>query len=140
MDEAIKKGLTGRAQSIAKDLKDVNQKIQRTYGQRADNYGDRQKYDYFPMVEADSYGDHALKYLLNKAAKENVDYVAVAPFDKLSFRQGYKAGNERFYGYASGKGIGGKGSAVMPNLMKKVGRFYDSQSGPVKLSLCFTYL
>jgi len=135
MDEAIKKGLTGRAQSIAKDLKDVNQKIQRTYGQRADNYGSGQKYDYFPMVEADSYGDHALKYLLNKAAKENVDYVAVAPFDKLSFRQGYKAGNERFYGYASGKGIGGKGSAVMPNLMKKVGRFYDSNTGPVKISL-----
>lgn len=134
MDEAIKKGLTGRAQLIAKDLKDVNQKIQRTYS-RAAEYGDRAKYDYFPMVEADSYGDHALKYLLNKAAKENVDYVAVAPFDKLSMRQGYKAGNERFYGYATGKGIGGKGSAVMPNLMKKVGRFYDSNTGPVKLSL-----
>jgi len=134
MDEAIKKGLTGRAQLIAKDLKDVNQKIQRTYTQAAE-YDDVGKYDYFPMVEADSYGDHALKYLLNKAAKENVDYVAVAPFDKLSFRQGYKAGNERFYGYASGKGIGNKGSAVMPNLMKKVGRFYDSSAGPIKLGL-----
>ena len=57
------------------------------------------------MVEADQYGDHAMKYLLQKAARENVDYVAVAPFDKLSFRQGFKKGNERFYGYASGKGI-----------------------------------
>ncbi|BCV06022.1 MAG: hypothetical protein CM15mV124_100 [uncultured marine virus] len=43
------------------------------------------------MVEADQYGDHALKYLINKATREGVDYVAVAPFDKLSFRQGYKA-------------------------------------------------
>ena len=28
------------------------------------------KYDYFPMVEADQYGDHALKYLMQKAAKK----------------------------------------------------------------------
>ena len=91
--------------------------------------------DYFPMVEADQYGDHALKYLMNKAAKENVDFVAIAPFDKLSFRQGFAAGNERFYGYASGKGIGKKGTAVMPGLMKKVARFYDSKAEPIKLSL-----
>ena len=84
------------------------------------------------MVEADQYGDHALKFLINKATREGVDYVAVAPFDKLSFRQGYKAGNERFYGYASGKGIGKKGTAVMPDLMKRVARFYDSKAGPIK--------
>ena len=72
---------------------------------------------------------------MQKAARENVDYVAVAPFDKLSFRQGYKAGNERFYGYASGKGIGKKGSAVMPDLMKKLARLYNSKAGPTKVSL-----
>ena len=97
--------------------------------------GKRSNYDYFPLVESDQYGDHALKYLLQKAAKENVDYVAVAPFDKLSFRQGYKAGNERFYGYASGKGINKSGSAVMPTLMKKAARLYDSKAGPTKISL-----
>ena len=36
------------------------------------------------------------------------------PFNKLHFRQGYKAGNERFYGYATGKGIINKGKSVMP--------------------------
>ena len=87
------------------------------------------------MVEADQYGDHALKYLMNKAARENVDYVAVAPFDKLSFRQGYKAGNERFYGYANGKGINKSGTAVMPNNMKRAARFYGSKAGPIKISL-----
>ena len=91
--------------------------------------------DYFPMVEADQYGDHALKYLMQRAARENVDYVAVAPFDKLSFRQGYKAGNERFYGYANGKGINKSGSAVMPNLMKRAARLYGSKAGPTKISL-----
>jgi hypothetical protein len=72
---------------------------------------------------------------MQKAARENVDYIAVAPFDKVSFRQGYKAGNERFYGYANGKGIGKKGKAVLPDVMSKNARFYGSQAGPTKISL-----
>jgi hypothetical protein len=129
IDDAVAKGDTIAVRRLSSELGDVNRKIQATFTQSSG------KSDYFPMVEADQYGDHALKYLINKATREGVDYVAVAPFDKLSFRQGYKAGNERFYGYASGKGIGKKGSAVMPDLMKRVARFYDSKAGPVKLSL-----
>ena len=122
---------TGQINAIAKSIKDVNQKLasMTTRGGRGNEK------DFFPMVEADSYGDHALKYLLQRAARENVDYVAVAPFDKLSFRQGYKAGNERFYGYANGKGIGKKGKAVMPDVMSKVARFYNTKAGPTKISL-----
>ena len=129
MDDAVAKGDTIAFRRLSSELGDVNRKIQATFTKSSG------KSDYFPMVEADQYGDHALKYLINKATREGVDYVAVAPFDKLSFRQGYKAGNERFYGYASGKGIGKKGSAVMPDLMKRVARFYDSKAGPIKLSL-----
>ena len=91
--------------------------------------------DYYPLLDSDAYGDYALKYLLNKAAKEKVDFVAVMPFDKLHFRQGYKAGNERFYGYASGKGINKKGKSVMADLMKKTAKFQDSNAGPIKISL-----
>ena len=91
--------------------------------------------DYYPMLDSDAYGDYALKYLLNKAAKENIDFVAVMPFNKLHFRQGYKAGNERFYGYPSGKGINNKGKSVMADLMKKTANFQDSKAGPIKLSL-----
>jgi hypothetical protein len=134
MDEAIEAGQTNKANAIAKDLGDINEKMRMTYS-RSSIYGSgTEKFDYFPLVEADAYGDHALKYLLNKAAKENVDYVAVAPFDKLSYRQGYKKGNERFYGYASGKGIDAKGKAVMPEIMKKTARFYNSKAGPEKIS------
>jgi hypothetical protein len=129
IDDAVAKGDTIAVRRLSSELGDVNRKIQATFTQSSG------KSDYFPMVEADQYGDHALKYLINKATREGVDYVAVAPFDKLSFRQGYKAGNERFYGYASGKGIGKKGSAVMPDLMKRVARFYDSKAGPIKISL-----
>ena len=129
IDDAVARGDTIAARRLSSELGDVNQKIQATFTRASG------KSDYFPMVEADQYGDHALKYLINKATREGVDYVAVAPFDKLSFRQGYKAGNERFYGYASGKGIGKKGTAVMPDLMKRVARFYDSKAGPIKISL-----
>ena len=129
LSEAMAKGDQGLVNQISNDLSRTSQ-ILNLLGRRAGN----QK-DYFPMVEADQYGDHALKYLMNKAARENVDYVAVAPFDKLSFRQGYKAGNERFYGYANGKGINKSGTAVMPNNMKRAARFYGSKAGPIKISL-----
>ena len=38
-------------------------------------YGDPIKHDYFPLLDADAYGDYALKYLMNKAAKEEGDYL-----------------------------------------------------------------
>ena len=134
LDEALSRNEFGRVNAISASMKDINTKLQRLTSQR-DRFGASTTKDYFPMVEADSYGDHAIKYLMQKAARENVDYVAVAPFDKVSFRQGYKAGNERFYGYANGKGIGKKGKAVLPDVMGKNARFYGSKAGPTKISL-----
>ncbi len=133
LDDALANNEFGRVNAISSSMKDINTKLQRLTTRR-NTYSDDKK-DYFPMVEADSYGDHAIKYLMQKAARENVDYVAVAPFDKVSFRQGYKAGNERFYGYANGKGIGKKGKAVLPDVMGKNARFYGSSAGPTKISL-----
>tara|TARA_Y100000385_G_scaffold178109_1_gene184139 strand:- start:3468 stop:5381 length:1914 start_codon:yes stop_codon:yes gene_type:complete len=133
LNKAIDEQNFGSVNAIKKSLDDVNKKLSRL-STRDRTYDSKVK-DYFPMVEADSYGDHAVKYLLQKAAKENVDFVAVAPFDKLSFRQGYKAGNERFYGYANGKGIGKKGKAVLPDVMGKIARFYNTKAGSTKISL-----
>jgi hypothetical protein len=134
LDDAVARNEFGRVNAISASMKDINTKLQRLTTSR-DRFGNSDTKDYFPMVEADSYGDHAVKYLMQKAARENVDYIAVAPFDKVSFRQGYKAGNERFYGYANGKGIGKKGKAVLPDVMSKNARFYGSQAGPTKISL-----
>ena len=111
----------------------MNKTISNTF-RKVDDYSER-KFDYFPLLDADAYGDYALKFLINKAAKEKLDFVAVMPFNKLHFRQGYKAGNERFYGYPSGKGIDKKGQAVMPQLMKKAAKFQDSKTGTIKISL-----
>ena len=110
-------------------LQTVNKEISKLAGVTARGQ------NYYPLLDSDAYGDYALKYLLNKAAKENISYVAVMPFNKLHLRQGYKAGNERFYGYASGKGINNKGKSVMADLMKKTANFQDSKAGPIKLSL-----
>jgi hypothetical protein len=95
LDDAVARNEFGRVNAISASMKDINTKLQRLTTSR-DRFGSSGTKDYFPMVEADSYGDHAVKYLMQKAARENVDYIAVAPFDKVSFRQGYKAGNERF--------------------------------------------
>jgi hypothetical protein len=134
MDDAIAKNQFNKSRAISDDLKNVNQQINNTF-RRGSDYGERSKLDYFPLLDADAYGDYALKFLMNKAAKEKFDYVAVMPFNKLHFRQGYKAGNERFYGYSNGKGIDKKGQAVMPQLMKKAAKFNDSKAGTIKLSL-----
>jgi len=128
IDDAINKNQFNKARVLSDDLKNVSKQLNLT-GQTSG------KVEYYPLLEADAYGDYALKFLLNKAAKENLDFVAVMPFDKLHFRQGFAAGNERFYGYASGKGIGKKGTAVMPQLMKKAAKFNDSKTGTIKLSL-----
>ena len=128
MQDAIEKVDVSAQIAISNQLAKTTQAIQKMTTKGG-------KSDYFPMVEADQYGDHALKYLMQRAARENVDYVAVAPFDKLSFRQGYKAGNERFYGYANGKGINKSGTSVMPNLMKRAARLYGSKAGATKVSL-----
>jgi len=132
MNEAMANRQINKAKALSNELKDVQTKLNRTFGSRR---AGPERSDYFPLVEADAYGDHALKYLVQKAAREGVDYVAVAPFSKLSFRQGYKKGNERFYGYADGKGIDKRGKAVMPELMRKLGNFYGSKAGPTKISL-----
>jgi hypothetical protein len=94
------------------------------------------KYDYLPMPEASDYNDHALKYLMQLGAKEGADYVAVIPFNMLNYKASYDgfAGNERAYGYANGKGINKKGKALIPELMKKAARFYDSKAGQIKIS------
>ena len=127
MDEAMANRQPNKVQALSNELSDITKKLNQTF--RRPNLSSSEKYNYYPLVEADAYGDHALKYLTQKAAREGVDYVAVAPFDKLSFRQRYKKGNERFYGYADGKGIDKRGKAVMPELMRKLANFYGSKSG-----------
>lgn len=130
-DELQRAGRTGNASKINRAADDLLRNTKRiTSGVQ------RGEVDYFPMVDAADYSDHALKYLLQLAAREGADYVAVLPFDMLNYKASVDgfAGNERAYGYASGKGINKKGKAIIPELMKKTARFFNSTAGPIKIS------
>jgi len=130
-DELQRAGTTGNASKINRAADDLLRNTKRiTSGVQ------RGEVDYFPMVDAADYSDHALKYLLQLAAREGADYVAVLPFDMLNYKASVDgfAGNERAYGYASGKGINKKGKAIIPELMKKTARFFNSTAGPIKIS------
>ena len=130
-DELQRAGRTGNASKINRAADELLRNTKRiTSGVQ------RGEVDYFPMVDAADYSDHALKYLLQLAAREGADYVAVLPFDMLNYKASVDgfAGNERAYGYASGKGINKKGKAIIPELMKKTARFFNSTAGPIKIS------
>ncbi len=130
-DELKKLGGSGNASQIYKAADDLQRNTKRiTSGVQ------RGEVDYFPMVDAADYSDHALKHLLQLGAREGADFVAVLPFDMLNYKASSEGfhGNERAYGYASGKGINKKGKAIIPELMKKTARFFNSTAGPIKIS------
>lgn len=130
-NELAKVGRSGNASNIYKAADDLNRNTKRLSQQVS-----RGDYDYFPMPEAADYNDHALKYLLQLASREGADYVAVLPFDMLNYKasvDGFK-GNEYSYGYSSGRGINKKGKAIIPELMKRSARFFNSTAGPIKIS------
>ena len=130
-NELAKVARGGNASNIYKAADDLNRNTKRLSEQVS-----RGKYDYFPMPEAVDYNDHALKYLLQLASREGADYVAVLPFDMLNYKasvDGFR-GNEYSYGYSSGRGINKKGKAIIPELMKRSARFFNSTAGPIKIS------
>ena len=128
--ELAKVSTSGNASNIYKAADDLNRNTKRLSAQVS-----KGKYDYFPMPEAADYNDHALKYLLQLGAREGADYVAVLPFDMLNYKASSRiGGNEYSYGYSSGRGINKKGKAIIPELMKRSARFFNSTAGPIKIS------
>ena len=94
--------------------------------------------NYYPMLDRSSYNNYALKLLLNKAAREKADYVAVIPANYM--KRG--ADTDKFlgtidnYGFASGaKSLKGKSLASLPSEMKKQASLFDTTAGKIKFSL-----
>jgi hypothetical protein len=90
------------------------------------------------LLDRSSYNNYALKYLLNKAAKEKFDYVAVIPTNYVSRGggSGKALGTIENYGFANGgKTPTGKSLAVIPAEMKKQAKLFDTKSGKIKFSL-----
>ena len=104
---------------------------------KATEYDRINKQNYFPLLDRSSYASAAIKFLTNKAAKEGVDYVAIAPTNLL--KRGMDAEKvsayQQFYGYSTGrKTPGSKSFAVIPDVMKKIAKEFDTQAGPIKVA------
>ena len=102
-----------------------------------DDYGTTD-INYYPLLDRSSYNNYAIKYMLNKAAREKADYVAVVPAnyiqrgaDSSKFK-----GTIENYGFASGaKTPKGKSLASLPNEMKKQASLFNTTAGKIKFSL-----
>jgi len=104
---------------------------------RATEYDRTNKQNYFPLLDRSSYASAAIKFLTNKAAKEGVDYVAIAPANllKRGIDSQKVSAYTQFYGYSTGrKTPGSKSFAVIPDIMKKVAKEFDTQAGPIKVA------
>jgi len=102
------------------------------------NYTSDKTINYYPLIDRSSYNNYAIKFLLNKAAREKFDYVAVIPTNYM--RRGMDtdkiAGTIESYGFANGgKTVKGKSLAVIPNEMKKQAQLFDTKAGKIKFSL-----
>ena len=105
--------------------------------------------EYFPFLQSSSYGNHALRMHLKRAADEGYDYVAIAPYERVSVRDGTtgwnartqrnesmgREGNALFYGNAYGKDPKNpKIQAIMPKLMKQNAKFHGSDAKTIKVA------
>ena len=95
------------------------------------------KVDYYPLVDRQQYASAAIKFLTNKAAKEGVDYVSIAPVNLISRNidtQTYK-GMVQAYGYPRGnKTPGSKSLAAYPDAMKAIAKTFDSKTEVIRIA------
>ena len=104
---------------------------------RGSSVREGQRVDYFPLVDRQQYASAAIKYLANKAAKEGVDYVSIAPVNLITRNidsQTYK-GMVQAYGYARGnKTPGSKSLAAYPDAMKAIAKTFDSKTEVIRIA------
>jgi hypothetical protein len=150
-DEVLSGKLSAtRMELNAKKIKDLDEVIKQTVKSpdaRYDRYGKVEGaatgVDYVPLLDRASQAKASLAYLTNLAAREGVDYVAVAPVNLMKrgiSRDNYKQTSntkayQEAYGYFRGnKTPGSKSPAVIPSLMKKIGKDFDTKAGTIKIS------
>ena len=148
-DEVLSGKLSAtRMELNAKKIKDLDEVIKQTVkspNAQYDQYGKVQTYsstptgvDYIPLLDRASQAKASLAYLTNLAAREGVDYVAVAPVNLIPrgiTKKKYTKSYQEAYGYFRGnKTPGSKSPAVIPSLMKKIGKDFSTKAGPIKIS------
>ena len=147
-DEVLSGKLSAtRMELNAKKIKDLDEVIKQTVKSpdaSYNQYGKVEKFrnttgvDYVPLLDRASQAKASLAYLTNLAAREGVDYVAVAPVNLIPRGindKKYTKAYQEAYGYFRGnKTPGSKSPAVIPSLMKKIGKDFDTKAGTIKIS------
>ena len=148
-DEVLSGKLSAtRMELNAKKIKDLDEVIKQTvkspnasynqYGKVETYSGTPTGVDYIPLLDRASQAKASLAYLTNLAAKEGVDYVAIAPVNLIPrgiTDKKYTKAYQEAYGYFRGnKTPGSKSPAVIPSLMKKIGKDFDTKTGTIKIS------
>ena len=143
LGDKILAGNMGRLESdqAARGIKSIDKVLRYKGGSGASGIGsayDTATANFYPLLDRSSYNNYAVKYLLNKAAKEKFDYVAVIPTNYMSRGggSGKALGTIENYGFANGgKTPTGKSLAVIPSEMKKQAQLFDTTAGKIKFSL-----
>jgi len=149
-----------KANTIFSQLKEINRNIGRFSETRRDQMANALRdqsgaapgipeRQYYPFLQSSSYGNHALRMHLKRAAEEGYDYVAIAPYERVSIRDGTqkynrltqrsetvgREGNSLFYGNAYGKDPQNpKIQAIMPKLMKQNAKFHGTDARTIKVA------
>ena len=143
LGDKILSGNMGRLESdqAARGIKSIDKVLRYKGGGGAPGIGAEYgttNANFYPLLDRTSYNNYAIKYLLNKAAKEKFDYVAVIPTNYMSRGggSGKALGTIENYGFANGgKTPKGKSLAVIPAEMKKQAQLFDTKAGKIKFSL-----
>ena len=102
-------GLTNKGLKMTrKDIDQVN-KLQTKFEEIKElipsvNNRQASQYPYIPFYKKEQWGALGLKYAIRKAAKEDLDYVTINPYEIVHHREGARLGNLEFYGNKRGGG------------------------------------
>lgn len=136
MEELLKKGIF-RTEEEAYELNKIFGQMRaarNVLGQKP-NYIQEALTEYVPFYNNKNYADLAVKSVIKEGGDQGAQWVGVVPVDRLSRQTEAVAGQQQFYGYATGKGFQKKGTAVVPEVMKKLANQYNTEAKTIQVSL-----
>ena len=100
---------------------------------------------YYDNVNGQEWGAHAMRHLIKKAAKNDVDFIAINPSEVVSLakRSDKKIGSLKFYGNAKGKmgykgydmeGQNEKANAVLPKVLIDLAKQYNTEAKTIQVA------
>ena len=157
IEDVLQKGLLNEKNMKAyTKLKNEYKQIERLQRDGTKGQGDirRVQYDYkdsnpfqpyYDNVNGQEWGAHAMRHLIQKAAKNDVDFIAINPAEAVSLakRGDKKIGSLKFYGSAKGKmgykgydmqGQNEKADAVLPKVLIDLAKQYKTEAKTIQVA------